>query len=293
MPTYRFKQVDVFTGRPFLGNPVAVVLDADDIDPAQMQRIAAWTNLSETTFVLRPSSASADYRLRIFAPAVEMPFAGHPTVGSAHAILESGILPPESRSLRQECLAGVLPLTVDGTGADRLIFVRVPETKVAGTYEASADAISAALGATIARRPAPMAIDVGPVWMVAYAEAEETVRGLKPEMNALAQLSREHGVVGVAVFSRRSGDDGSAVHVRCFAPAAGVPEDPVTGSGNATIARYLAETGMLKDIGDEYVASQGTEMGRDGRVHVRVSGNGRVIEIGGRAVTAIEGSISL
>jgi PhzF family phenazine biosynthesis protein len=292
MPTYRFKQVDVFTGRPFLGNPVAVVLDADDIDPAQMQRIAAWTNLSETTFVLKPTG-DADYRLRIFAPAVEMPFAGHPTVGSAHAVLESGVLPAESKSFSQECQAGALPLTVDGTGADRRIFVRVPETKVVGTYEASADAISAALGAPIARRPAPIAIDVGPVWMVAYAETEETVRGLEPDMAALARLSGDLGVIGVAVFSHRSGDDGAAVHIRCFAPAAGVPEDPVTGSGNATIARYLAETGMLKDIGDEYVASQGTEMGRDGEVFVRVSDDGHGIEIGGRSVTVIDGEISL
>ncbi len=293
MPTYRFKQVDVFTGQPFLGNPVAVVLDADDIDPARMQRIAAWTNLSETTFVLRPSSASADYRLRIFTPTGELPFAGHPTVGSAHAVLESGILPSESRSLRQECLAGVLPLTVDGTGADRRIFVRVPETKVVGTYEASADAISAALGAPIAKRPAPMAIDVGPVWLVVHIEDVDSVRRLEPDMAAVAKLSHDLGVIGVAVFSRRSRDDGTAVHVRCFAPAVSIPEDPVTGSGNATIARYLAETGMLKDISDEYVASQGTEMGRDGRVHVRVSDDGRVIEIGGRSVTVIDGEISL
>ncbi len=292
MPTYRFKQVDVFTGRPFLGNPVAVVLDADDIDPAQMQRIAAWTNLSETTFVLKPTG-DADYRLRIFAPAVEMPFAGHPTVGSAHAILESGILPPESRRFRQECLAGVLPLSADGTGADRRIFVRVPEAKLLRDCGATTEAISAALGAEIVSSPAPMVIDVGPIWLVVHMEDVDSVRGLEPEMNALAGLSREHGVVGVAVFSRRSGDDGTAVHVRCFAPAAGVPEDPVTGSGNATIARYLAETGMLKDIGDEYVASQGTEMGRDGRVHVRVSDDGRGIEIGGRSVTVIEGRISL
>ena len=293
MPTYRFKQVDVFTGQPFLGNPVAVVLDADDIDPSQMQRIAAWTNLSETTFVLRPTSASADYRLRIFTPTGELPFAGHPTVGSAHAVLESDIMPSESRSLRQECLAGVLPLRVDGTGADRLIFVQVPETKVVGTYEASVDAISSALGAPIARQPAPMAIDVGPIWLVVHMEDVDSVRRLEPDMAAVAKLSHDLGVIGVAVFGRGSADDGTAVHVRCFAPAAGIPEDPVTGSGNATIARYLAETGMLKDIGDEYAASQGTEMGRDGRVHVRVSGNGRVIEIGGSSVTVIEGQISL
>ncbi len=293
MPTYSFKQVDVFTDRPFLGNPVAVVLDADDIDPAQMQRIAAWTNLSETTFVLRPTSASADYRLRIFSPTGELPFAGHPTVGSAHAVLESGILPSEARSLRQECLAGVLPLTVEGTGAERRIFVRVPEAKLLRDCGDAAEAISAALGAEIVSSPAPMTIDVGPVWLVVHMEDVDSVRRLEPDMAAVARLSRKQGAIGVAVFSRRSGNDGAAVHVRCFAPVAGVPEDPVTGSGNATIARYLAETGMLKEIGDEYVASQGTEMGRDGRVHVRVSGNGRVIEIGGRSVTVIDGEISL
>ena len=287
MPTYRFKQVDVFTGQPFLGNPVAVVLDADDIDPSQMQRIAAWTNLSETTFVLRPTSASADYRLRIFTPTGELPFAGHPTVGSAHAVLESDIMPSESRSLRQECLAGVLPLRVDGTGADRRIFVRVPEAKVLRDHGEPADAISSALGARVATRPAPMAIDVGAVWLVALMEDVESLRRLEPDMTALAKLG-----LGVTVFSLTHGEE-AAVHVRSFAPAAGIPEDPVCGSGNATVAAYLVETGMLKDIGDQYAASQGTEMGRDGRVHVRVSGNGRVIEIGGSSVTVIEGQISL
>lgn len=292
MPTYRFKQVDVFTGRPFLGNPVAVVLDADDIDPAQMQRIAAWTNLSETTYVLRPTSASADYRLRIFSPTGELPFAGHPTVGSAHAVLESGILPPESSSLRQECLAGVLPSTVDGTGADRRIFVRVPEAKLLRDCGETAEAISAALGAEIVSSPAPMAIDVGPVWLVVHMEDVDSVRRLEPDMTAVARLSRDLNVVGVTVFSLESGD-GAAVHVRSFAPAAGLPEDPVCGSGNATVAAYLSKTGMLKDIGDEYVASQGTEMGRNGKVFVRVFDNGRGIEIGGHAVTVIEGKISL
>ncbi|MCH7576256.1 MAG: PhzF family phenazine biosynthesis protein [Chloroflexi bacterium] len=291
MPTYRFKQVDVFTGRPFFGNPVAVVLDADDIDPAQMQRIASWTNLSETTFVLKPT-ADADYRLRIFTPGQELPFAGHPTVGSAHAVLESGILPSESRSIRQECLAGVLPLTMESTGEDRRIFVRVPEAKVVGTHEASADAISAALGAPIARRPAPMAIDVGAIWLVALMEDVESLRRLEPDMAAVAKLSHDLSVVGVTVFGLESGD-GAAVHVRSFAPAEGILEDPVCGSGNATVAAYLSKTGMLKDIGDEYVASQGTEMGRDGKVFVRVFNDGRGIEIGGHAVTVIEGEIRL
>jgi PhzF family phenazine biosynthesis protein len=292
MSTYRFKQVDVFTGQPFLGNPLAVVLDADDIDPALMQRIASWANLSETTFVLRPSSASADFRLRIFTPTGELPFAGHPTIGSAHAVLESGMLPSQSSSLRQECLAGVLPLTVEGSGLDRRIFVRVPEAKVLRDHGEAVQALSAALGASIVTQPAPSAIAVGPSWLVALMEDVESVRRLEPDMAALAKLSRDLDVVGVNVFSVGSGN-GPAVHVRSFVPAEGIPEDPVCGSGNATVAAYLANTGMLKEIGEAYVASQGTEMGRNGEVFVRVRDGGRHIEIGGRAVTVIDGHISL
>ncbi len=292
MPTYRFKQVDVFTSRPFLGNPVAVVLGADDIDPARMQRIASWTNLSETSFVLRPSSASADYRLRIFSPTSELPFAGHPTIGSAHAVLESGMLPPESRSLRQECLAGVLPLSVEEVGEERRIFVQVPEAKFLGDYGEAAEAISSALRAPFATHPAPMAIDVGPVWLVVYMGEVEAVRQLQPDMAALAQLSRNLNVGGVTVFSLGS-SDGAAVHIRSFAPAFGIPEDPVCGSGNATVGAYLARTGLLNETGEVYTASQGTEIGRDGQVFVRVLDGGRQVEIGGCAVTVIDGNIKL
>ncbi|MFB3053485.1 MAG: PhzF family phenazine biosynthesis protein, partial [Dehalococcoidia bacterium] len=138
----------------------------------------------------------------------------------------------------------------------------------------------------------PMVIDVGPVWLVVHMEDVDSVRRLEPDMAAVAKLSHDLGVVGVNVFGFPSGE-GPAVHVRTFAPAAGIPEDPVCGSGNATVAAYLSKTGMLKDIGDEYVASQGTEMGRDGKVFVRVFNDGRGIEIGGHAVTVIEGEIRL
>ena len=158
MPTYRFKQVDVFTGRPFFGNPVAVVLDADDIDPAQMQRIASWTNLSETTFVLKPTG-DADYRLRIFTPGQELPFAGHPIVGSAHAALEAGVI--GGPSFRQECGAGLLPLTVEGEGAERRIFVRAPEAKFVRDCGDLADDVAASLGAQIVPEPSPAAMDNG------------------------------------------------------------------------------------------------------------------------------------
>jgi PhzF family phenazine biosynthesis protein len=288
--TYRFKQVDVFTTERFLGNPVAVVLDADGIDAGQMQRIAAWTHLSETTFVLRPSSPAADYRLRIFTPDRELPFAGHPTVGSAHAFLESGPAAATKTSLRQECGAGILDLTVEGIGPERRIFVRAPEAKVVREQAELVDALAGALGAGVARRPAPMAIDVGPVWLVAYVEDEESVGRLQPDMAAIEKLSHEADVIGVTVFGLDAGRD-APVHLRTFAPAAGVPEDPVCGSCNVALAAYLAETGLLAKTGDDYVASQGRELGRDGRVYVRVRDQGRHIEIGGHAVTTIDGEI--
>jgi PhzF family phenazine biosynthesis protein len=287
---HAFKQVDVFTARPFEGNPVAVVLDADDVDDAAMQRVAAWTNLSETTFVLRPTSAAADYRLRIFTPAHEIPFAGHPTIGSAHAILEVGGFGRERRTLTQECAAGLLPLTVEDDGGQRRIFVRVPEPRVARECDGARDAILGALRARFAATPAPLAIAVGPVWLVVRLETPEAVGRLAPDLTAVAALSRELELSGITVFAL-GGQDDTAVRVRSFAPAGGVPEDPVCGSGNAAVAAFLALTGLIRETGPTYVASQGTELGRRGRVFVRVRAEGREIEIGGAAVTAVDGHI--
>lgn len=134
MPTYRFKQVDAFTSRPFFGNPVAVVLGADGLQAEEMQRIAAWTNLSETTFVLEPTVAQPAYRLRIFSPGHELPFAGHPTIGSCHAVLEAEIVPPDVNQLIQECGAGNLPLRIEGSGQRRSIHVKAPEARFMGEY---------------------------------------------------------------------------------------------------------------------------------------------------------------
>jgi PhzF family phenazine biosynthesis protein len=290
--TYRFKQVDVFTRERFLGNPVAVVLGADDIDPGRMQRIAAWTNLSETTFVLRPSSPEADYLLRIFTPHRELPFAGHPTVGSAHAVLEGGLVDITTTSLKQECGAGILPLTVEGSGPERRIFVRAPEAKLVREHAGAVDALAGALGAAVASRPAPMAIDVGPVWLVAYLDNAESVGRLRPDMAAIERLSHEANVIGVTVFSLDPERD-PPVRLRAFAPAAGIPEDPVCGSCNVALAAYLWRTGLLAQVGEDYVASQGRELGRDGRVYVRVRDEGRQIEIGGHAMTTVDGEIGV
>jgi len=293
MPTYRFKQVDVFSDRHFRGNPVAVVLDAEGISDDEMQRIAAWTNLSETTFVLEPTTDEADYLLRIFTPTSELPFAGHPTIGSAHAALEAAAIEPKNGRLRQECGIGIIDLTV-GTpeDGDDLLISFEAKPKVGESFKSSAEAISRALGADISVDPVPMSVDVGAVWVVCYMEDTEAVRNLRPDMSAVARLSENFDLPGICVFAL-GGEDGSAIRVRCFAPYFGVPEDPVTGSANACIGRYLAETGLIEKTGREYVSSQGTEMGRDGRLTVRVSDDGLNVQVGGQAVTSVDGTISV
>ncbi|MGQ0545812.1 MAG: PhzF family phenazine biosynthesis protein [Betaproteobacteria bacterium] len=266
----KFKQVDVFTERPFLGNPVAVVIGAEGLDGATMQRIAGWTNLSETTFLLE--SDKADYRLRIFTPRQELPFAGHPTIGSAHAALESGFVSRKS-SLKQECGAGILDLSVE----DKWIYVKAPQPKVSRV-----------------EKPTPWGeaarVDVGPVWIVAELPSAEALAALKPDLAQIAELSRSFEATGVTLFA--PSEDGLAtLHVRSFAPLHGVPEDPVCGSGNISVAAYLRFYKRTEDFGSSYLARQGMQMGRDGRVSVRVTE--RDIQIGGRAVTCIEGVLKI
>jgi PhzF family phenazine biosynthesis protein len=264
-----FKQVDVFTDQPFLGNPVAVVIGAEDLDAAAMQRIARWTNLSETTFLLK--SEAADYRLRIFTPAQELPFAGHPTIGSAHAALESGFVSRKS-SLRQECGAGVLELSVE----DGKIFVKGPKAKIGDVRKPL----------TFASKP--LRVDVGAVWIVGEVTDARTLAAFRPDLAAIARFSLDHEAAGVTVFAA-SPQDEAAMHVRSFAPAHGIPEDPVCGSGNLGVAAYLQATNQLARFGSRYVAHQGMQVGRDGRVHVRVDTDG--IRIGGAAVTCIDGTL--
>lgn len=289
MATHRFKQVDAFSARPFFGNPVAVVFGADDLGSDEMQRIARWTNLSETTFVLAPTTPDATYRLRIFSPGHELPFAGHPTVGSCHAFLEE-YGPPEGGRLVQECGAGNLPLRIDGEPSARRIHVEAPEAKLMGEFADLAETVSAALRQRIAAAPSPTAFQNGPNWLFVRLETEAELAALAPDLSAVATLSREHSLSGIAAFAFVDSGE-CAVHIRCFAPAFGVPEDPVTGSANAALPACLLHHGLLARTGREYVATQGTELGRDGRVHVRVLDDGGRVEIGGSAVTVMEGEI--
>jgi PhzF family phenazine biosynthesis protein len=206
-------------------------------------------------------------------------------------VVEAGIVTPADGRLVQECGAGNLPLRITGSAEERWIHVEAPEAVLIGELPELAPELSAALGHPIAATP-PTAFRNGPVWLFVRLEREEQVASLAPDMPALARLSLEHGVAGVAAFSLV--DVGEfAVHIRCFAPAFGVPEDPVTGSANAALPAYLARHGLLDRVGKEYLATQATEMGRDGRVRVRVLDESGRSEIGGQTITAIEGELRL
>ncbi|HEY1373543.1 MAG TPA: PhzF family phenazine biosynthesis protein [Candidatus Binatia bacterium] len=284
MKTHRFKQVDVFTQQPFMGNPVAVVIGVEALTAEQMQRIAAWTNLSETTFIL--PSERADYCLRIFTPRRELGFAGHPVIGSAHAALESGYAAARGGVLRQECAAGIFDLSVEENAEGRRIFVRAPGPKISG-FDA-ADTLAAALGARIC--PSPLLIETGPKWIVADVASAEKVAAAKPDLNAVAEISAARSATGVVIFGKAE-DGVSALHVRAFAPGDGIPEDPVCGSGNAAVGAFLHHTGASSEYGSAYIARQGMNVGRDGRIAVRVGDDGVVI--GGSAVTTVDGHIGI
>jgi len=275
MAQLRFKQVDVFTDRPFLGNPVAVVIGGEDLDAAAMQAIACWTNLSETTFLLK--SSKADYRLRIFTPKHELPFAGHPTIGSAHAALESGFV-GNKKKLVQECGAGLIELSVEDDGR---IFLKGPPAKIQ-KMERQIPSIPLVPGGDVIK------VDVGPVWVVGEMRDARALADLKPDMTALAEWSLSLGVSGATVFAA-SGESASAIHVRSFAPAHSIPEDPVCGSGNLSVAVFLKEHHLLERFGSTYIARQGMQLGRDGHVSVRI---GEKIEIGGHAVTCVDGTLA-
>jgi PhzF family phenazine biosynthesis protein len=278
MPAFSFQQVDVFTSEPLKGNPLAVVVNADGLSDATMASLANWTNLSETTFLLKPTNPAADYRVRIFTPERELPFAGHPTLGSCHVWLNSGNTAKQAQIV-QECAAGMIRIRRDG---DRLAFAAPPLRR-------SGDVDRATL-ATIAKglRIAPDAIkasqwtDNGPGWVSVMLASRADVLALQPDYPALVDVK-------LGVVAPWSASDGSGAHfeVRAFIPTR-ASEDPVTGSLNAGLAQWLISAGLAPDA---YIAAQGTALGRAGRVHVQREGND--IWIGGNTVTCITGKIDL
>jgi len=270
----RFSQVDVFSAEPLLGNPVAVVHDAADVTDEQMAAFARWTNLSETTFLLPPTDPAADYRLRIWTPGGELPFAGHPTLGSAHAWLEAGG-EPRGADVVQECGAGLVRIR----RTERLAFAAPPLVRSGDASEEELARICRALRMPVEAVVEAQWIDNGPGWVGLLLEDAASVLALEPDWAAFDGL--DVGVVGAYA------DGPAACEVRAFCPGYGITEDPVTGSLNAGIGQWLGG----RHLPASYVAAQGTALGRAGRVHVETAEDGTVW-VGGDTTTTITGSAS-
>lgn len=277
-----FRQVDVFTAAPYRGNPVAVVLDGNGLSDEQMQRFARWTNLSETTFLLPPQSAKADYRVRIFTPGGELPFAGHPTIGSCHAWLEAGGTPRDAAFIVQECQVGLVPLRRD---AGRLAF-EAPPLRRSEPDAALLAQLLPVLGLQPQQVLAAQTLDNGPVWLGLLVDHPDTVLRLAPDH---AQLERLGHKIGVAAVYPDAPADSPQLEVRAFAAPIGIAEDPVTGSLNASLAQWLVADGRMPA---RYLAAQGARLDRAGRVHLERDEQGQVW-VGGDAVTCISGSVML
>jgi PhzF family phenazine biosynthesis protein len=286
----RYLQMDVFAARPGMGNALGAVIDGARFDPARMQAFAAWTNLSETIFLLPPTTPEADYRVRIFTPRSELPFAGHPSVGAAWAVLESGLVAPDRTTLVQECAAGLLPVTIDHRDGRRRTAIRAPRARRVGGGELSQPLMDAVASSLRLGALEPALWDNGPKWWLLELDDAEAVRGLQPDLPAIAALTEATGAVGLAVHAPEE-RDGHHLVVRAFCPADGIPEDPVTGSAQAGIAARLAHAGRLPGRDGRYVGSQGRELGRDGRVEVQVDAAGDVF-IGGDVVPVIAGTVA-
>ncbi|MDE2605278.1 MAG: PhzF family phenazine biosynthesis protein [Burkholderiales bacterium] len=283
-----FKQVDVFTEVPYRGNPLAVVLDGQGLDEEEMQRFTDWTNLSEATFLLPPTQPGADYRVRIFSPGRELPFAGHPTLGSCHAWLEAGGR-PRGEHVVQECGVGLVKLRRDG---QRLAFAAPPLRRGGPLPEEDVALIARGLGVARADIVDHAWCDNGPHWRGVLLQSAEQVLALQPDATVLAGL--DIGVVGprgkVGVVGARPQGDECAFEVRAFFPGNnGMAEDPVTGSLNAALAQWLIGAGIAPR---RYIASQGTALGRAGRVHVERDDAGETW-IGGASVTCVDGQVRL
>lgn len=291
---YALYQVDVFSDTPLTGNPLAVFPDGAGLDDSEMQRIAGEMNLSETTFVLPAEEPEADYRVRIFTPRQELPFAGHPTLGTAHVALESGIVKGDGASftLRQQTLAGIQPIEVTGPEGARVYTVTLPVPTFAPGPPV--EELCAALRVDPSRAVGEsLTVSVGVAWHVLPLASLEDVRSLEPDMTALAAIEARTGVA-TTVFCREAEAPECSVRVRSFAPGDGIPEDPVCGSGNGCAGAYQAHTGMAPTP-ISYVAEQGVEMGRAGRATVRIEDgeSGYRVQVGGRVVTLVTGQLTL
>ena len=306
-----YKQVDVFTATPYFGNPLAVVLDGNGLTDDAMQRFARWTNLSETTFVLTPTQPSADYRVRIFTPGGELPFAGHPTLGTCHAWLEAGGQPKREDVIVQECAKGLINIKrdINSDGGGSSLAFAAPSLLRSAPSPVVLAQVASALGLKAAQITAAQLLDNGPVWLGLLLDSPETVLQLQPDHQALIKLAIEVGVAGIysypqtpliarvnreaQAFTRAvtapSASPAPDLEVRAFAAIIGINEDPVTGSLNASLAQWLMADGLMPE---HYTASQGVCIGRAGQVDLQRDVQGQVW-VGGQSVTCISGQVTL
>ena len=307
-----FKQVDVFTATPYLGNPLAVVLDGSGLDDAAMQRFARWTNLSETTFLLPPTEPSADYWVRIFTPGGELPFAGHPTLGSCHSWLEAGGQPKNTGTVVQQCAKGLVHIRREGASTEAQLAFAAPAMTRSDPSPALMAQVANALGIQAAQIIKAQLLDNGPVWLGLLLDSVDTVLRLSPNHLELDKLQVKVGVAGVyhahsatpliarvnreaQAFSSHPAPPAAPaeaqadLEVRAFAAAIGINEDPVTGSLNASLAQWLMADG---DLPTRYIAAQGVCLGRDGRVALTRDAASQVW-VGGHTVTCMDGSVML
>lgn len=274
--TRSFAQVDVFSSQPYRGNPVAVILDADGVTDEQMQQVARWTNLSETTFLLPPTTDEADYRVRIFTPGGELPFAGHPTLGSAHAWLENGGSLANPDMVVQECAAGLIPVRL---GDGILSFAAPPTTRSGDLDSDDLAQIVQAFGIAPDQVLSHQWVDNGPGWAVIRLATAQEVLDLNPDLSLIPDA-----MVG-AIGAHPDGSE-YAFEMRTFAPALGVPEDPVCGSMNASVGQWLTRTG---DVDGGYRVSQGSKLGRAGDITITSDQDGTVW-VGGATTTLFHGT---
>jgi PhzF family phenazine biosynthesis protein len=275
-----FYEVDVFAARPFMGNPLAVVMHADGLDAAHMQRIARWLNLSETVFIRNADEALPE--LRIFAPNRELPFAGHPLIGAGRVLVSTSMVNPADGQFRVRCQRGPIWLNVQ---EDQVQAMVSPPGRRATNFDASE--VKRALGLGPEFDAEPGIYDAGATWMVVRVDSTDTLETLRPAMGAIESISDQLGLTGITVYAV---SDNASVHTRSFAPATGIPEDPVCGSGNLCVAGHARDTGVAEQLGGSWTAYQGQSMERDGRIQIDLEDD--YVTFGGPSVIRLEGKIT-
>jgi PhzF family phenazine biosynthesis protein len=288
MPSSRYLQLDVFSARIGGGNQLGVVVDASAWSDAQMQAFARWTDLVETTFVLAPTTADASYRLRIFTPSREIPFAGHPTIGSAHAVLECGIAEPVDGGLIQECGAGLLPIRIEGDGDARNLFLQAPAARVLREDPRNEPLLDAALAGAKRGTLPPAFVEGGRRWWIVEFADEASLRAWQPDHAAIGKLAAATDSLGVCAFARSESTDYEVV-VRALPAGVGIVEDPASGAANGLIAAWIAHAEPDGALARGYRVSQGREIGHDAAIVIRIE-QGR-IWVGGRTRTIVSGRV--